>query len=83
MLSQIFDTLVATGKDGQPIPRLATRWENPDDLTWIFYLREDAYWHDGNAVFPRGKAARSRQKTSSTPWKECLILKPSRPSSEL
>ncbi|HHV93041.1 MAG TPA: ABC transporter substrate-binding protein [Firmicutes bacterium] len=56
VLSQIFDTLVATGKDGQPIPRLATRWENPDDLTWIFYLREDAYWHDGNAVFPKGQS---------------------------
>ena len=56
VLSQIFDTLVATGKDSQPIPRLATGWENPDDLTWVFHLREGVYWHDGNAVFPKGQS---------------------------
>ena len=56
VLSQIFDTLVATGKDSQPIPRLATRWENPDDLTWVFHLREGVYWHDGNAVFAKGQS---------------------------
>ena len=56
VLSQIFDTLVATGKDSSPIPRLATSWENLDDTTWVFHLRQGVYWHDGNAVFPKGKS---------------------------
>ena len=56
VLSQIFDTLVATGKDSLPIPDLARSWENPDDVTWVFHLREGVYWHDDNAVFPKGKS---------------------------
>lgn len=56
VLSQIFNSLVRTGKDGQPIPDLATSWENPDDTTWVFHLRKGVYWHDGNQVFARGKS---------------------------
>lgn len=28
-------------------PDLATSWENPDETTWTFTLREDASWHSG------------------------------------
>ena len=62
VLSQIFNTLVRTGKDSTPIPDLAEAWENPDDTTWIFHIRPGVYWHDGNSVFPKGK---SRQVTAS------------------
>jgi peptide/nickel transport system substrate-binding protein len=55
VLSQIFDSLVRTGKDGHPIPDLALSWQNPNDTTWEFRLRRGVTWHDGNAVFPRGQ----------------------------
>lgn len=56
VLSQIFNTLVRTGKDRNPIPDLAESWENPDDTTWVFNLRRGVYWHDGNSVFAKGKS---------------------------
>ncbi|MGI9509978.1 MAG: ABC transporter substrate-binding protein, partial [Geminicoccaceae bacterium] len=33
--------------DGSITPRLATSWEQVDDLTWRFSLREGATFHDG------------------------------------
>lgn len=54
VLSQLFNGLVRPGKDGFPIPDLATSWENPDDTTWVFHLRDDIYWHNDNAVFAAG-----------------------------
>lgn len=55
VLSQVYNTLVRIGKNGLPIPDLATKWENPDDTTWLFHLRQGVLWHDGNQVFPAGK----------------------------
>jgi len=45
---RIYETLVTytpglTGFD----PALAASWENPDELTWVFYLQEGVLWHDG------------------------------------
>jgi peptide/nickel transport system substrate-binding protein len=34
-------------KDGTITPRLATEWEQVDDLTWRFKLREGVTFHDG------------------------------------
>ena len=47
---RIYETLVTytpglTGFDAA----LAETWENPDDVTWIFHLREGVLWHDGTA----------------------------------
>ncbi len=49
---QVYDTLVQH-KPGttEVIPALARKWDVSDDgKTWTFYLREDAYFHDGNPV---------------------------------
>ena len=43
----IFDSLVQHGYDMEIVPRLAERWETPDDRTWIFHLRRDVRFHDG------------------------------------
>src|SRR5258708_32588793 len=50
VINLVFSGLVQL--DGQlvPQPDLATRWENPDPRTWIFYLRRAAKFHDGRPV---------------------------------
>ncbi len=46
----IFSTLVTLSADLRIIPRLAERWENPDDKTYVFYLRKGVHFHDGKPV---------------------------------
>ena len=46
--------LVSTGRDGQPLPRLADQWTNSaDGLTWTISLRPNAIFHDGTPVTSR------------------------------
>jgi peptide/nickel transport system substrate-binding protein len=46
---QIYDYLVdfPSGDLDQPEPMLATDWEEVDDTTWEFTLRDDVVFHDG------------------------------------
>lgn len=46
---QIYDPLIEFDGD-QPIPRLATAWEQIDDTTWRFTLRDDVSFHNGEAM---------------------------------
>lgn len=43
----VFDGLVELDENLVPQPALAESWENPDELTYIFHLREDVTFHDG------------------------------------
>lgn len=43
----LFSHLVRQDADGNIIADLAQTWENPDELHWVFHLREDVLWHDG------------------------------------
>ncbi|MCP4762138.1 MAG: hypothetical protein GY870_10170 [archaeon] len=43
----IFNSLVEFDSIFQITPALAISWENPDDLTWRFHLREDVKFHNG------------------------------------
>lgn len=47
--NQIYDTLVdfPTGDLESPEPMLATGWDQIDDTTWEFTLRDDVTFHDG------------------------------------
>jgi len=45
-VQQALETLTVM-KDGQPAPKLATSWENPDEKTWVFHLREGVKFSDG------------------------------------
>lgn len=48
---QLYDTLLGVAADGTLEPRLAEKWEAADDgLSYTFYLRADAYCHNGQAV---------------------------------
>lgn len=45
------ETLVATDKDGNVLPQLATSWEISDDsLEYTFHLREGVSFHDGTSM---------------------------------
>ena len=46
----IFDPLVHKDEHFNLQPWLATRWERPDPLTWIFHLRPGVRFHDGKSL---------------------------------
>ncbi|MBN1318663.1 MAG: hypothetical protein JXA42_24495 [Anaerolineales bacterium] len=48
VLRLIYDSLYHRDDDMQIIPWLATSYENPDELTWRFHLREGVKFHNGN-----------------------------------
>ena len=33
------------------LPGIASSWDTPDDLTYIFHLRDNVYWQRGNPLF--------------------------------
>lgn len=47
--SCIGDVLAIREADGTIVPRLAESWEQKDELTWEFYLREGVTAHNGEA----------------------------------
>lgn len=49
IVQHLLDPLVRL-EDGEFVPVLAESWENPDDLTWVFHLRDDVTFHDGTPL---------------------------------
>ncbi len=47
---QIFDALVKKDDHYELRPWLATSWEQPDALTWVFHLRDGVRFHDGRLL---------------------------------
>src|SRR3984885_10545259 len=43
----VFDSLVSHGAGMKIVPDLATTWETPDPLTYVFHLRRGVTFHDG------------------------------------
>lgn len=62
----IYDTLVR--RNGTKLePAVATKWEQPDDNTWIFTLRNDVTFHDGTTLTAKDvKASLERVKNANT-----------------
>lgn len=50
VLCGMYDSLVTFDTDMNIIPCLATEWNQDDELTWIFKLREDVTFHNGDAM---------------------------------
>lgn len=45
-----FNALVGYSPNLEYVPELAESWENPDERTYVFHLREGATYHDGQPV---------------------------------
>ncbi|VVB62267.1 HTH-type transcriptional regulator SgrR [uncultured archaeon] len=48
LIPNIYNNLVEYDEQFRIIPSLAVAWNNPDDLTWRFYLRQGVKFHNGN-----------------------------------
>src|SRR6266702_526785 len=46
----VFDALVKKDEHFNLVPWLATRWEQPDNLTWVVHLRDVVRFQDGRAL---------------------------------
>ncbi|MDR5753191.1 MULTISPECIES: peptide ABC transporter substrate-binding protein [unclassified Caballeronia] len=46
----LFEGLTATDNEGNVQPGVAEKWEQKDPTTWIFHLRKNAKWSNGEAV---------------------------------
>ena len=72
--TMIYDTLVVRAGDGKYGPRLATSWETDDAQTYLFHLRDDVYFHNGekftadDIVFTISKAVEAVGTTTSGIW---------------
>jgi oligopeptide transport system substrate-binding protein len=46
----LFEGLTATDSEGTVVPGVAEKWEQKDATTWIFHLRKNAKWSNGEPV---------------------------------
>ena len=51
VLCNIYESLVEYDSAGKFVPGFAESWETEDELTWVFHLKDDSYWHTGNELF--------------------------------
>ena len=45
----VYDGLIRLSNSLEPQPSLALEWNNPDPKTWVFQLRKDVKFHDGES----------------------------------
>ena len=62
----IYDSLVRKDKNFNLQPWLATSWQRPDPLTWIFHLRPNVRFHDNHPLTSADVAWSIRSMTNGT-----------------
>ncbi|PKQ74801.1 peptide ABC transporter substrate-binding protein [Aeromonas sobria] len=50
ILRDLFEGLVASGPKGEILPAVAESWETKDNKHYVFHLRKDAKWSNGDPV---------------------------------
>ncbi|QTA79440.1 Glutathione-binding protein [Desulfonema limicola] len=53
LATQMFDELITSDNNWKIIPSLVEGWSNPDELTWIFKLRRNVRFHNGDLLTSR------------------------------
>jgi len=48
VFQMVYDRLTNFTENQELVPELAKSWETEDQQTWIFYLRDDVYFHNGD-----------------------------------
>ncbi len=67
ILSNVYEALVDVQPDLSLAPGLAEAWHNPDELTWVFTLRDDVRFHDGRLMTAADVVA-SVERSRRNPW---------------
>ncbi len=62
----VFDALVHKDEHFNLQPWLATSWERPDPLTWVFHLRPEVRFHDGKPLTAEDVAWSIRSLTNGS-----------------
>ena len=52
LAGNVQEGLVGIDAEGQLVPALASEWETPDDTTYVFTIRDDATFQNGDPVTP-------------------------------
>lgn len=60
----IYEGLARTDEHFQLNPSLATSWDQPDPLTWVFHIRPDVHFHDGKPLTAEDVAWSIRSMTN-------------------
>ncbi|MGI4857812.1 MAG: peptide ABC transporter substrate-binding protein [Janthinobacterium lividum] len=50
ILANLFEGLTANDNHGATVPGVAEKWEQKDSTTWVFHLRKNAKWSNGETV---------------------------------
>ncbi len=50
IVADLFETLTAIDNHGKVVPGAAQSWQQTDPSTWVFKLRKDAQWSNGDPV---------------------------------
>ena len=80
--SAIFESLATFNGDNVLIPTLATKWDNPDNLTWRFYLSKKAKFSNGDPItaddvkftFDTIRADKTSQMSTALPSAEVKVV---------
>lgn len=77
VMSNIYETLVVFTQDSEFIPGLAESWEQVDESTWQFTLRQGVTFHDGTDFTGEAvKVSIDRQKDPDNPGRSASNLAP-------
>ncbi len=75
--AQVYNQLVDLDDDYVPVPELAESWENPDELTFIFTLRQGVLFHNGREMTAEDVVYsfnRIKAEETASPWATQLAL---------
>jgi peptide/nickel transport system substrate-binding protein len=50
VIQLLYNGLVRLDEQAQIVPDVAASWETPDPTTYVFHLRQNVTWHDGNRL---------------------------------